>query len=59
MYEAFLITNSMSDGTLAYPAVSEKGDNNLSGMSFEVRYIDSSHRHCRMLSNSLLTFTIY
>ena len=25
MYEAFLVRNSMSDGTLAYPLVSEKG----------------------------------
>ena len=53
MYEAFLIVNSMSDGTLAYPLVSEKGDINQNGMSFELRYIDSSH--CRMLSYSLFT----
>ena len=26
MYEAFLIMNNMSDGTLAYPLVSEKRD---------------------------------
>ena len=50
MYEAFLIKNSMSDGTLAYPPVSEKGDINLNGMSFEIRYIDFSYHHCPMLS---------
>ena len=50
MYEAFLITNSMSDGTLAYPPVSEKGDSIPNGMSFEVRYIDFSHHQCPMLS---------
>ena len=41
MYEAFLVMNSMSDGTLAYPLVSEKGDGNQNGMSFDVRYIVS------------------
>lgn len=45
MYEAFLVANSMSDGTLAYPPVSEKGDINSNGMSFELRYIDSLHHH--------------
>ena len=59
MYEAFLIKNSMSDGTLAYPLVREKGDINLNGMSFEVRYIDSLHHQCLMLSYSLFTLTIY
>jgi hypothetical protein len=39
MYEALLIANNMSDGTLAYPPASEKGVSNLSGMSFEVRYV--------------------
>ena len=48
MYDAFLITNIMSDGTLAYPRDSEKGDINLNGMSFEVRYIDSLYHHCPM-----------
>ena len=43
----FLIMNSMSDGTLAYPLVKEKVDSNPNGMSFEVRYIDSSHHHVR------------
>ena len=42
MYEAFLVLNSMSDGTLAYPLVSEKEDIKLNGMSLEVRYLDSS-----------------
>ena len=50
MYEAFLVMNSMSDGTLEYPLVSEKGDINPNGMSFEVRYIDSPHHQCLMLS---------
>ena len=52
MYDAFEVTNSMIDGTLAYPPVSEKKDINLNhdGMSFEVRYIDSSHHLCPMLS---------
>ena len=59
MYEAFLTMNSMSDGTLMYPPVKEKGDSNLNGMSFEVRYIDSSHHQCPMLSYPLFTFTIY
>ena len=60
MYEAFLTMNSMSDGTLTYPPVKEKGDSNLNdGMSFEVRYIGSSHHQCPMLSYSLFTFTIY
>ena len=54
MYEAFLIMNSMSDGTLAYPPVLEKGDINLNGMSFEVRYIDPSHYQCPMFSHSHL-----
>ena len=40
----------MSDGTLAYPPVSEKGDSSTNGMSFEVRYIYSSHHQCPMLS---------
>ena len=53
MYEAFLIMNSMSDGTLAYPPVSKKGDGNLNGMSFEVRYIDSSHHHVRCVLTHL------
>ena len=59
IYEAFLIVNSMSDGTLAYPLVSEKGDSNLNGMSFEVRYIDLSHHqrpilffHCLHLQST-------
>ena len=58
MYEAFLVVNGMSDGTLAYPPVSEKGDSQ-NGMSFEVRYIDSSHHQCPMLSYSLFKFTIH
>ena len=49
MYEAFLIMNSMSDGTLAYPLVGEKGDINLNGMSFELRYIYSSHHQVRCI----------
>ena len=59
MYEAFLVMNSMSDGTLVYPPVSEKEDSNLNGMSFEVRYIDSSLHQCPMLSQSLFTIIIY
>jgi hypothetical protein len=47
MYNAFLVVNSMSDGTLSYPPVSEKRDSNLNGMSFEVRYIYSLHHHVR------------
>ena len=54
MYDAFLITNIMSDGTLAYPRDSEKGDINLNGMSFEVRYIDSLYHHCPMHCYNLL-----
>ena len=53
MYDAFEVTNSMIDGTLAYPPpVSEKKDINLNhdGMSFEVRYINFSHHLCPMLS---------
>ena len=56
MYDAFLVMSSMSDGTLAYPPVSEKGDSNLNGMSFEVRYTYSSHHQCPILSYSLSTF---
>ena len=56
MYEAFSIMNSMNDGTLEYPLVSEKGDINPNGMSFEVRYINSLHYQCSMLSYSLLKF---
>ena len=59
MYEAFLIMNSMSDGTLAYPLDKEKGDSSLNGMSFEVKYVNSSNHQCPMLSYSLFTFTIY
>ena len=59
MYEAFLIMNSMSDGTLAYPLDGEEGDVNLNGMSFELRYIDSSYHQCPIFSYSLFTFTIY
>ena len=54
VYQAFLVVNSMSDGTLAYPPVKKKGDINPNGMSFEVRYID---HQCPMLS-VLFTFTI-
>ena len=60
MYEAFSITNSMSDGTLAYPPVSEKGDTNLNGMSLEVRYIDFLHHHivgCFLIHCLRLQFT--
>ena len=59
IYDAFLVTNSMREGTLAYPPVSEKGDINSNGMSFEVRYVDFSHHQCPMLSYSLFTFTLY
>ena len=59
MCEAFLVMNSMSDGTLAYPPVSEKGDISLNGMSFKVKYVDSSHHQCLMLSYSLFTCIIY
>jgi ABC-type multidrug transport system fused ATPase/permease subunit len=57
MYEAFAIKNSMSDGIIEYPPVEEKGDIDLNGMSFEVRYVDSSHHQCPMLSYSLFIFT--
>jgi hypothetical protein len=59
MYEALVVMNSMSDGSLAYPPVKEKGDIDLNGMSFELRYIDSSHHQCPMLSYSWFTFTIH
>ena len=56
MYEAILVMNSMSDGTLAYPLVSEKGDSNPNGMSFEVRYV---YKFLTLSMSDVLLFFFY
>ena len=56
VYATSTATDTMSEGTLSYPPINEKGDMNSNGgkgMSFELRYI-GFFPHCQRFSDSFL-----